>query len=284
MASRVTVYQIGDNKRSRAIAAAMLEGITKLGDLAKLQNSTTFNGIPDADIAVFYGFNEPLRRVFDTYVAAGLKAVCVDLGYWGRKELNPILGYHKISVNDRHPTAYFQRVAHDGSRAARFRLAIAPWRAKGEHILLAGMGEKSAECEGFEPEQWEREAIAAIRQVSDRPIIYRPKPSWKEAQRIEGAGFAPKAVQLESLFPRCHAVVTHHSNVAVEALVAGIPVFSFKGAGAVLSSNDLSAIEKPIMPGGRHQFVNDLAWTQFHNSEMKSGVAWRHLKDEGLIP
>lgn len=261
----------------------MRAGITSLGDAATIIPLADYIGPQDYSVCVFYGYVPMLQKVMADFRALGRPVVYIDLGYWSRKGPN---GYHKIAVNDRHPTDYFQRRRHDGSRAAALGIQVKSWRPYGDgHILLAGMGRKAAViAEGQELGAFEREAIAEIRKYSDRPIVYRPKPSCAYSGPIEGTIFSSKDQPLVQVLRGCHAVVTHHSNVAVDALVEGIPVFARKGVAAPMSAPDLSHIEDPYYPDDRRQWVNDVAWTQFSVQEMGMGLPWRHLKDEGLVP
>lgn len=229
---------------------------------------------------MFYGYTKIMRQIMADYKAAGLHAVYIDLGYWKREGLS---GHHKIVVNDRHPTAYFQRRQHNFDRLDKLDVNVKTFH-DGTYILLAGMGEKGAEAEGKQAEQWERDAIQAIRNVTDREIVYRPKPSWLQAKPIPGTRFSPKAEPLDALLKGAHAVVTHHSNVAVEGLVAGVPSFCWKGVAEPMSFIDLKRIEKPFYPEGRDEWAANIAYTQWNIDEMKRGLPWRYMKHEGLIP
>lgn len=284
MSAAVVIYGDETKRRSTAVCNAMLQGVTAVGDSVEYRREVFYRG-PDADVAVFYGMSGNLRRVFDDYRAAGLVAVYVDLGYWGRRGSGSrYTGFHKVSVNARHPTAYFQRRRHDGSRAAVHNVTLRPWRDAGKHIVLAGMGQKASEFEGYRYEDWERRTLKALQAVTDRPIVFRPKPNCRVAQPIEGTIFSPPTQSIESALVGCHAVVTHHSNVGVDAIVAGVPVFCEEGVATPLALRDLGLIERPITPESREQWVADIAWTQWCLAEMADGAAWRYLKDEGLVP
>ncbi len=281
MALEVAIYGIERHRRSLSCCQAMFAGIRSCGDRPVHLSENSYVE-PAHDLAVFYGYTATLRRVMADYIKTGRKAVYIDLGYWKREGLT---GHHKITVNDRHPTAYFQKVKHSNARARLLGVAVDSWRRDREDnpILLAGMGDKAAEAEGRKVEQWEREAIDMIRRFSDRPIIYRPKPSWKQARPLPGTAFSPEAQPLTELFRTCHAVVTHHSNVAVEGIVAGVPAFCWKGVAVPMSLHDIAEIEEPYFPAAREQWINDIAYTQWNISEMTAGKPWRHMKDEGLI-
>lgn len=264
----------------------MAEGIAAAGDFPAIVSERDYDpAIPtqEFDCVAFYGLEGNNRLVFRDY-AARSAAVYVDLGYWGRREGGRWTGYHKISVNARHPNAYFRAIPHPPDRLKRFHVEPKPWTTTGRHILLAGMGDKGAWAEGFKPEEWERWAISEIRKVSKRQIVYRPKPSWKTAKPIAGTIYSPRERDVEQELRECWAVVTHHSNVAVEAVLAGIPAFCWGGVALEMSLQDLSRIEAPFHPEGRAQWAADIAYTQWSIAEMRTGAPWRHLKAEGLIP
>lgn len=283
--SEVIIYQIPNHPRSTAVCQAFAAGIKKVGDKVRVVSSVGYRR-PEADIAIFYGLANRLWRVMKDYSKPPRTAIYVDLGYWGRKDGGRFAGYHKISVNDRHPTGYFQKHVHDGSRAAAFGVKAEPWRNpdKLAPIVIAGMGPKGARAEGFNPGQWERDIIFQLRQVTQRPIVYRPKPNWLEARPIVGAKFdPPDATPLEKQLLNCHALVSHHSNAGVEALVAGVPTFTTAGVALPLGIKRLADIDAPRQPEGREQWINDIAYCQWSVPEMAQGLPWRHLKDEGLV-
>lgn len=281
------IFVTPGNRRSAYICQAMREGLQALKVKHSFQLSTkTIDHYPD--VAIFYGLSGPLRSMFQQYCEDPRKtAVYIDLGYWGRRLGGKYAGYHKIAINCRHPLGYFQRVKHRTDRFSRFQIPLKPWRKNGEHILLAGMGPKAASVIGQTPGAWERNAVKAIRQYTDRPIIYRPKPNYYMARPVPGAVMRRDAeMPLDRAFANCWAVVSHHSNVCVDALIAGVPVFCADGLALAqgLPFDEISRIEDPIMPADRLQFLADVGYVQWNANEMRSGAAWRHLRREGLAP
>ncbi len=279
----VIAYQIVGHGRSEMICRMLAMGARSCGDDVMLGDAERYQ-YPTADIAMFYGMAGKLRHILADYVADGRKAVYVDLGYWGRIEGGRRCGFHKVSVNGRHPTGYFQKVAHSPDRFAHFNLPIKPWRVGGSKILLAGFSAKHAHFEGYKPLEWETRTVQALRNVTDRPIVYRPKPSCKMTLLLPGTLYSPPIEPLEDALVDCHAIVTHHSNVACDALLEGIPAFAAEGVAVPQGSADFSLIEQPLRRDDRAQWAADVAHTQFNVAEMRDGVCWRHLKSEGLIP
>ena len=276
----VAVYVLRGKARSREIATALADGVAALGLPASVQHDGEYR-CPDAPVAAFYGYQQTMPRIFRDYVESGRRVVFVDLGYWGRREGGIYKGYHKVAVNARHPTAYFRR-GHDSSRVRRFRLEMQPWR-RGRKIVVAGMSGKAAQAIGLRAEEWERAAIAELRRHTDRPIVYRPKPTWENARPLPGAEYSGPRDPLAGLFADAWAVVTHHSNVAVDGLVSGVPAFCWEGVAAPMGLQDLSRIETPHYPDDREQWAADVAYCQWSVAEIASGAMWRHLMNEGLV-
>lgn len=270
-------------RRHDLICSAMLEGIAACGDRVVEIRDEFYQG-PNHPVAVFYGLKGRCAQAFSDYRHHNKPVVYIDLGYWGRVEGGKLYGFHKLAVGARHPTDYFQRVKHTPNRFHHHGLRIKPWQREGRHILVAGMGAKAAAFEGFRPTEWEQKAVDELRKHTDRPIIYRPKPSWHYPEGIEGTLLSTKEQPLADVLQNCHAVVSHHSNVCVDALVEGVPVFCWEGVASVMGLKDLSLIETPVYPDGREQWCADVAWTQWSVAEMRSGAAWRYLKSEGLVP
>lgn len=276
----VIVYELPGSPRGRMIAKAMMEGIRSAGDNPVHRKALSHSGV-EGDAAVFYGFMPPLGRLMQEYNRQGKPAVHVDLGYWGRTQGGHMRGYHKVAVNSRHPTDYFQNRRHDGSRVAQFGVRLSKW-GKGKHILVAGMSAKNAMVENIPAQSWERDVIARLQKITDRPIWYRPKPSDGKATPIQGVKYA-KQESLEQCLKNCHAVVTHHSNVGIDGIVAGVPCFSELGVATAMGKRDIGEIESPLYPDERQQWLNDIAYCQWNIAEMTNGDCWRHLKNEGLV-
>lgn len=257
------------------LADAMRAGVARHGDVATV--AATWDGVVEHDAVVAYGWRY-WRDCFAAYRAAAKPYVFIDLAYWGRMpDRAAAQGFYKVTVNSRHPVV---RLDRPGDRVARFGLTLAPWRTEGRHILVAGMSAKNAQDLGIAPASWEAGAVAALRGLTKRPIVYRPKPTWREARPLAGARYSAPGEPLQGALANCWAVVTHHSNVGVDALVAGVPIFTEEGAAKPFSMAALAQIEQPVMPDGRADFVAGLAYCQWSLSEMQGGLCWEHVRQE----
>lgn len=175
-------------------------------------------------------------------------------------------GYFRITKN---------AVQCDGSgnygkkRWEKLRLNIKPWRKTGSHILVIQPEPLSSDLWGV-ARDWGPKVAEELRKHTDRPIVIRRKIADKLMDNAP-----PLPVALEN----CWAVVVWTSNVAVEALLSGIPVFCTDPCASYrMGTPDLSRIEDPVMPDDREQWVSNLAANQWTVEEMRSGKCWKELQ------
>jgi hypothetical protein len=127
--------------------------------------------------------------------------------------------------------------------------------------------------------------VGQIRRFTDRPIVYRPKPSWGGAEPIPGTKFswsrAKNFITIYDDLKGAHCLVTHGSNACFEALQAGVPsIVTGDAALRPIFSTDIAEIENPrraSMPE-RRQIVDNLAYCQWSLGEIAQGDAWKFLR------
>ena len=279
----VGIYQVANHTRSRVVCEAAEAGFRAAGYGVTRLLESRYSG-PVFDLALFYGLVGNTPKLFREYPKDRKPVLYTDLGYFSRKEGGRWSGYHKVCLNNRHPTAYYRKVKHPPDRFNKLKTAVLPWRKGGRNVVVCGTSDKGAVAEGFLPGQWEAETIREIAKHTDRPIVYRPKPSWAERFAIPGAEYRHTPGPLYEELKHAHAVVCHHSNAAVEAIVHGVPAFCWHGVAKEMSLQDLAKIETPHHPEDREQWCWELAYTQWSVAELATAEPWRHMKSEGLIP
>lgn len=254
MSLTVVCYAFGGN-RTRRIAQSWTAGLLRHGVQAVYRDE--FEGV-EGDLAIAYGWvhREKLREYRNW--------MHVDLGYWGRREGGRYDGYHKCVLNAKDPAVPRGLPA---DRFQRHGLKVKNWRRDGDTYLLAGMSGKSAEDWELAPEEWERRMA---QELKGEKVKYRPKPSWKEATKIQGAEWCPPHIDLAAALRDVKMVVAHHSNVAIDGLIEGVPCYVEAGPALGLSSD----LDMPKYPDGREDLVNGLAWFQWNLREMETGEAW----------
>lgn len=276
---RVSINILARNAHATRTCQAMAEGIKRCGDIPVYRTDSDHN-MDGFSAAVLWGYVTSCQTVIKSCIDRGIPWVFLDMGYW-KREAN----YFKVSVNDRHPTAYFQKHSKDHRRWSQLGIPLMPrQRNESGYILIAGMSGKAAWSWNLPAEQFERELISTIVKMTDRQIVYRPKPNWAEATKLKGARFDVKTPVHKAL-GESWCVATHHSNVGCDALVAGVPIFSKRGIASVLSNSSLLTVTAPVFPtdAERQQWAHDAAYCQWSVDEMAQGYCWSWLKEEGLI-
>lgn len=275
---KVSVNIQANQGTASMLCNAMAQGIKACGDAPVLRRATDHD-MEGYGALVIYGFVTECQDAIKAAERARIPWVFLDLGYWARND------HYKVTVNDRHPTKYLMRALRKPDRFNRWGIPILPRKgATDGYILLAGMSGKAAWSFGLKAEEYERTTITAIQRVTKRTIVYRPKPSWGNAGPIPGTIF-DKRTPYDAALGAAHVVVAHHSNVATDAILAGIPAIAKRGAASVLVPYDLSTVDNPVWPDDdkRRQYAANLAYSNWSVEEMKSGACWRDLRDSGLV-
>lgn len=149
-------------------------------------------------------------------------------------------------------------------RFAGLGVSMRPWRKHGRDIIVCPPTDYFMQAHGCP--DWLEKTLETLRRVTDRPIVIRTKPAPGEA-----------AVPLPEALETAHALVTHSSNVAIEAACLGTPVFvSPSSAAAPIGRFNVERIETPFYPD-RRPWLAHLAYNQFSFDEIASGEAWRLL-------
>ncbi len=213
----------------------------------------------------FWGMNDFLAPLWPRRHAAP-KFYYLDHAYLGRGQ------YYRATVNDEQIGAGGVIGFGDDKRLERLGVTIEPWRKDGRNILVCPPGAEFMRCRGLSSRKWFNNAARLIRFYSDRQIVVREKPA-------RGVAAKPLAVALRDVF----AVVAYASNVAVEAALAGIPVFvDGPSAARPIAGTDFSKIEKPIYHDCRREWAAWLAANQWTLEEFRRGKQFGFWKSHGL--
>lgn len=189
--------------------------------------------------------------------ASGEPYVFFDRAYFGGGPGTNLLravrnGYQKNWVDPR----------PGDNRLRRFGVTLQPWRGGGKHILLVPPSEPVARQFGLV--EWEDHMIAALNAVTARRV-------WVSRLKRDPT---PLNLRLRD----CWCVVTYTSNVAVDAIVAGVPAICSPLAAAAPVAGALDKLEEcveaPPRPA-REAWAASLAWGQFNLAEIAGGVARR---------
>lgn len=217
------------------------------------------------------------QRAFERQMKAKGNFVGIDLSYWDRVGLDRHL---RITINACHPQQLVMKKDWPAERFDKAGIQLrSDWNENG-FVMLIGMGQKSREQFKMHDARWEASALRRIKEspvYGKRHLCYRPK--GRSQERIAGCETISSSVPIETALQGCSLVVCRHSNVAVDAIIAGVPVVCYDGAANAVYGCDMTKLVKPISDELRLRFLRNLAWFQWKESEMRNGDMWRFVKE-----
>lgn len=244
-------------RRGRNIMRAMIEAAPAVG--VRCLVTQAYKG--RAPLLMSYGLGHAGRRSHTlAHVARGGRLIGWDMGYWDRAVAM------RCTV-DRDHIRDMPDMPGDRWEATGMQLGE-DFNPDGP-VILIGIGRKSREQFGLNGQEWELRKLAEIRKAYPcRRVLYRPKKPETLAgcDSVEG--------EIADVLRGASLVVCRHSNVGVDACIAGIPAVCEDGAAASLYGSDLRHPETPDKEQ-RLRFLQNLAWWNWKPTEAAS--AWRFL-------
>lgn len=143
----------------------------------------------------------------------------------------------------------------DDARFKKLGVTLKDWRTNGDHIVVVPPTEHAERHHGLKG--WLDAALLTLNRYTDRPIVVHTKQS---------------PVPLKQVLRGAWALLTDHSNAAIDALVEGIPAVM---TNPQRSLGSIAEIESPPM---RRDFFASLANNQWSLAEMASGEQWKHAE------
>jgi hypothetical protein len=248
-----------ESQRASGIFAALVRAAP-----IAIRQTTAYCG--GSDVLMLWGPGasdraDPMRR----QQADGGIVVACDLAYWDRDRK------FRVSINAAHPQAWVMRRDWPDSRVRADRIARGnAWRSDGP-VIVAGIGEKAhAQYGRSDVHAWEREQIASAERAGCC-VRYRPKKHAANPFRVDTLPFG---IPIDRALQGASAIVTWHSNVAVDAIRMGIPVVCRDGAAAAVGAPEWTPGLQPIAPELADRFLVNLAWFQWAPSEAAQAWAW----------
>lgn len=200
----------------------------------------------------------------------------MDTGYFGNRPnpLNPHgwKVWHRVVPDNIQHNKIIERPADRWER-----LNIQPQKRStgGSKILIAAPDVKPCQVYGIELNEWLTDTISTIKAHTDREVVVRERDPNRQ-KRLHN--------DFSAALADVHAVVTYNSNAAVEAVLAGVPVFVGAPVSAALpvANRNLSKIDNPWFPDEDlvQQWCRHLAYGQFHNNELSNGTAEAIIRQE----
>lgn len=280
---KVTFWH-SDKPRERLLADAFRDGVKVHGDEIELRSLQPQIEVADCDVAIMVGVKS--RELFRAHWSAGSHTLMLDKGYVRAAIAGPVKTweYWRTAIDAHHPTAKLMHTLRPFDRLEQLYLPLKKWRTRGRHVVIAGSSAKYHEFYGLkEPTAYASKLVRTLQKFTTRELVYRPKPSWREAVPVEGTRYSQLPESIEQLLEHAHCLVTHGSNACFEAIVHGVPCVILGDAVAKpISTLEPSEIEAPrlVQTSERYQWLANLAYCQWTMREFASGEAWSTLRPQ----
>jgi len=251
------------------------------GDRAQVQPLELYKNSSKYDVCVVFGVRknsvqESWSRgvVIDKEHKAGKDVVILEKGYIHRHK------YYSAGLNGINGAALFSNYGVPSDRFEKLNTPLVPWSINDDgYVLLIGQVPWDASVQYLDHRLWLRDTVKVIREYTDRLIVFRPHPlALKAIPSLEGTVLTNNS--LEQDLQNAFVVVTHNSNVGVDAALAGVPVFCSDPGSMVYpyAAGGLWTIKTPSM-WDRTDWANRIAYAQWSFEEMASGAPWQRLKN-----
>lgn len=218
------------------------------------------------DLLVTYGTGHPVRRPWwQQHRASGRHCIGWDLGYWQQER-----GTMRATIDEDHPQRWLRPEPASRWDGQGIKLRN-DFKADGPAVIV-GMGHKSLPVFGLKPLEWEAAAAARAISMGLRPLF---KPKREKYPVLPAMPVARGTI--EETLKGAALVLCRHSNVAVDACIAGVPVYCEDGAAVALYQQGPAPSEAE-----RLEFLRSLAWWQWTPGE--AAQAWEYLLSRIACP
>jgi hypothetical protein len=209
-------------------------------------------------LLVLYGVGAPMcSDARERHLSAGGRVVIWDVGYLVRKAL-------RFSIDRDHPLPdWLDSTQEDCDRFDEEHISLRNDFNSAGPIVLVAVGPKSHAYLGASVDNWEQQKFSELQsRFPSRQIIYRPKP-----RRAAPSLPCPRDDRdsIEDVLRGASLMVCRHSNVAVDAAIAGIPFECEDGIARWLAQREFTI-------KNRLQFLRKVAWWQWRTHE--AAAAW----------
>lgn len=270
---RVAVYLCQDETHNRVLQA-FYDGCPLEKSLRRVEQ------YEPSEIAVVFGvakravsYSQYRGKVISEQIKLRQKVIILETGYLNRGDGE--FNHYAVGYGGLNGRADFRNTNSNPDRLRKLGVELQPWRRGGQYVLLCGQVPWDASVEHVHLDQWLVESYRKIKSRTDRKVLFRPHPKAPSHLRINGLEEHNGPINWDEV----HAVVTFNSNVAVEAVVAGVPAFvdDIGSMALPVASRSLDDIESPWYPQ-RDRWMQDLAYCQWTPQEIRNGEAWTHLQ------
>jgi|TARA_R110000744_G_scaffold10805_2_gene33374 hypothetical protein len=213
-------------------------------------------------------FPEDMDALFVTGTLRGCGNVCKEAVRQDKNWFYMDNGYgpfwKRVTFKGTAPTRLLDR---PNDRTPEELRHLQPWKGGknwgGENILI--LPPSLPYMDAFEEINWLNKLCHTINEFTGRNLVIRPKPAKGK-----------KAPPWDSQLATAAVVVSFGSNLAIDAMVKGVPTISYKYCPAFFGSFKLEDLDTDALmeEPDREKIINNCMYHSFHKHEFNNGFAW----------
>lgn len=252
-----------DHIRNRIMTDAVYQGLSNNGVPARIRLSYSYREGDPVEPSISYGILRSMDVVYRACQEQGVDWWNIDRGFFRAEHFD---GYYRIGY--RHLQPLYRDVPVDPSRWEALGVSVEPGYALNPngYILLCPPTKYISIFYDVDVGTW-------LRSVGKRI-------PWKFRKRLRVRNKGSLSRTLDEDLSGASGIVTFNSNVAIHALLRGIPAVATTGM--VRSWNGCEPedlMSEKLLSADRLKLFRFAAWTQFEIDEIASGFAWKTLRE-----
>ena len=254
---------------SKSVMSALLSSLRCAGHVLE-ENSMTADAVLIWSV-LWSGRMAANQAVYQHYRSLDRPVVVADIGTLQRGTT------WKVAVNNINAQGYYGHLDRlDWDRPKKLGLALKTPTKPKSHVIIAAQHSRSEQSAGVDFNQWARDQIQCLKNVTDRPIHLRPHPRC----RLDVAGLGvtverpakiPGTYDSFDLALDCHAIVNYNSGPGIQAVIAGSRPIVHSTSLAYPVGVGFADIEQPYVTN-RDLWLTQISHTEYTLNELEQGL------------
>ena len=254
---------------SKPVMSALLSSLRGAGHVLE-ENSMTADAVLIWSV-LWSGRMAANQAVYQHYRSLNRPVVVADIGTLQRGTT------WKVAVNNINAQGYYGHQDQlDWDRPKKLGLVLKTPANPKPHVIIAAQHSKSEQSAGVDFNQWARDQIQCLRNVTDRPIHVRPHPRCRLdvtglGVTVEHPAKIPGTYDSFDMTLDCHAIVNYNSGPGIQAAISGVRPIVHSTSLAYPVGVGFADIEQPYI-ANRDLWLTQISHTEDTLNELEQGL------------
>jgi hypothetical protein len=260
---------------SKPVMSALLSSLRGAGHVLE-ENSMTADAVLIWSV-LWSGRMAANQAVYQHYRSLNRPVVVADIGTLQRGTT------WKVAVNNINAQGYYGHQDQlDWDRPKKLGLVLKTPANPKPHVIIAAQHSKSEQSAGVDFNQWARDQIQCLRNVTDRPIHVRPHPRCRLdvtglGVTVEHPAKIPGTYDSFDMTLDCHAIVNYNSGPGIQAAISGVRPIVHSTSLAYPVGVGFADIEQPYITN-RDLWLTQISHTEYTLNELEQGLWLNRLQ------